>query len=161
MPIELPSLPYPYGALKPYVSGVTLKTLSLGLVVFGLAALPGCAAIQGRVAADSQEILAQAGFERQLPDEPGLPSRQLIEQAGVYKFADPDFCRCVYVGGAEEHAEQQRLRAERLAEREWILGRMVGAGNIDRTMWGPWKPEGLDVVSRAAPSLPGPSAAAR
>ena len=39
--------------------------LSLSLVVFGLAALPGCAAIQGRVAADSKEILAQAGFERQ------------------------------------------------------------------------------------------------
>jgi hypothetical protein len=146
MPTELPSLPY--------------KTLSLSLVVFGLAALPGCAAIQGRVAADSQEILAQAGFERQPLDEPGLPSRQLVEQAGVYKFADPDFCRCVYVGGAEEHAEQQRLRAERLAEREWIVGRGP-TGTVDRTTWGPWKPEGLDVVSRAAPGLPAPSAAAR
>ena len=144
MPIELPSLPY--------------KTLRLSLVVFGLAALPGCAALQGRVAADSEEILAQAGFEREPLDEPGLPSRRLIEQAGVYKFADPDFCRCVYVGGAKEHAELLRLRAERLAEREWFFGRMA---NMDRTMWGPWKPEGLDVVSRAAPGLPAPSVAAR
>jgi hypothetical protein len=149
MSIELPSLPYPH------------RLLRLSLLVFGLAALPGCAYIQGQIAADSQEILAQAGFERKPLDEPGLPSRQLIEQAGAYKFADPDFCRCAYVGGADEHAEQQRLRAERLAEREWILGRMVAAGNIDRTMWGPWKPEGLDVVSRTAPILPAPSAAAR
>jgi hypothetical protein len=138
-----------------------LRLLSLILVVFGLAALPGCAAIQGRVAADSEEILAQAGFERQAPDEPALPSRQLVEQAGVYQFADPDFCRCVYAGGAEEHAELQRLRAERLAEREWFFGRMSSASNIDRTMWGPWKPEGLDVVSRTAPGLPAPLAAAR
>jgi len=133
--------------------------LSLSLVVFGLAALPGCAAIQGRVAADSKEILAQAGFERQPLDEPGLPSRQLVEQAGVYEFDDPDFCRCVYVGGAKEHAELQRLRAERFAEREWILGRMMMP--IDPIVWGPWKPEGLDVVSRASPRLPAPAAAAR
>jgi len=136
-----------------------LKTLSRSLVVFALAALPGCAAIQGRLAADSQEVLAQAGFERQPLDELGLPFRQLVEQAGVYKFADPHFCGCVYVGGAQEHAEQQRLRAERLAEREWILGRMMMP--IDPIVWGPWKPEGLDVVSRASPSLPAPSAAAR
>jgi len=136
-----------------------LKTLSRSLVVFALAALPGCSAIQGRVAADSQEVLAQAGFERQPLDEPGLPTRRLVEQAGVYKFADPHFCGCVYVGGAQEHAEQQRLRAERLAEREWMLVRMMP--NVDRTMWGPWKPEGLDVVSRAAPGLPAPSVAAR
>jgi len=146
MPIELPSLPCP-------------RLLSVSVVAFALAALPGCAAIQGRVAADSQEVLAQAGFEREALDEPGLPTRRLVEQAGVYKFADPDFCRCVYVGGAKEHAELQRLRAERFAEREWILGRMMMP--IDPIVWGPWKPEGLDVVSRAAPGLPGPSAAAR
>ncbi len=116
--------------------------------------------VQGRVAADSEEILAQAGFESEPLDEPGLPSRRLVEQAGVYKFADPDFCRCVYVGGAKEHAELQRLRAERLAEREWISGRMIST-HIDRAIWRPWKPEGLDVVSRAAPSLPAQSVSAR
>jgi hypothetical protein len=126
------------------------RLLKLSLVVFGLAALPGCAALQGRVAADSREILAQAGFERQPLDEPGLPSRQLVEDARVYKFADPDFCRCVYLAGASEHAELQRLRAERIAEREWIMRRLPTASNIDRTIWGPWKPEGLDVVGASA-----------
>jgi hypothetical protein len=124
-----------------------VRRLRRRLVVFGLAALTGCTYIQGQVAADSEEILAQAGFQNQPLDERGLPSRQLVEQADVYKFADPDFCRCVFVGSANEHAELQRLRAERIAEREWIMVRLPTASNIDRTIWGPWKPEGLDVVS--------------
>jgi hypothetical protein len=129
-----------------------IRRLSLSLAFFGLAALPGCAAIQGMVAADSEKILALAGFERQPLDEPGLPSRRLVEQAGVYKFDDPDFCRCVYVGGAKEHAALQRLRAARLAEREWLLSRM--AVTVDPVIWGPWKPEGLDVVSGALAAGP-------
>jgi hypothetical protein len=62
------------------------------IAAFALVALTGCAFVQGQVAADSEEILAQAGFQRSPLDEPGLPSRQLIEDAGTYKFADPDFC---------------------------------------------------------------------
>jgi hypothetical protein len=124
-----------------------LRLLRRSLVIFGLVALPGCAYIQGQVAVDCEDILAQAGFQSQPLDEPGLPSRQLVEQADVYKFADPDFCRCVLVGGAKEHAELKRLRAERLAERAWIMGRWSSSAVIDRTVWGPWKPEGLDVVS--------------
>ena len=55
--------------------------------------LAGCAAIEGRVAADSEEILAQAGFQREPLEGPGLPARQLVGTAGSYRFADPDFCR--------------------------------------------------------------------
>src|SRR5687768_2325754 len=83
--------------------------------------LSGCAAIQALEAADSEEILAEAGFHRQSLDHPGLPSRQLVAQAGMYKFADPDFCVCMYIGGDKEYAELQRLRAERIAERDWAL----------------------------------------
>jgi hypothetical protein len=113
--------------------------------VLALALLAGCSAIQGRVAADSEEILAQAGFQREPLHEPGLPARRLVEQAGTYKFADPDFCGCVYAGGAAQYAELQKLRAARAAEREWILGRgSVQGSPPDRTAWSAWKPEGLE-----------------
>jgi hypothetical protein len=112
--------------------------------------LAGCSTVQGRIAADSEEILAQAGFQREPLHEPGLPARQLVANGGIYKFADPDFCQCVYVGGEKEHAELQKLRAERIAEREWILGRSsVQGGPPDRTMWSAWKPQGLDAVNAA------------
>jgi len=117
-------------------------------IVLAVLALAGCSAIQGRTAADSEEILAQAGFQREPLHEPGLPDRQLVENAGTYKFADPNFCACVYVGGAKEYAELQKLRAERIAEREWILGRSsVQGAPVDRTVWSAWKPEGLDVIA--------------
>lgn len=78
---------------------------------------------------------------------------QLVESAGAYKFADAKFCACVYVGGANEYAALQRLRAERIAEREWIMSRAsVHGAAVDRTAWSAWKPEGLELMS--APVAP-------
>jgi len=110
-------------------------------------ALAGCAAIQQRSALDSEELLAEAGFRREPLNEAGLPERQLVESAGAYKFADARFCACVYVGGADEYAALQKLRAERIAEREWIMSRGPAyAAAADRTAWSAWKPEGLDLM---------------
>src|SRR5688572_5787946 len=80
-----------------------LRQVWLRLAAAAVLALPGCAYLQGQVAADSEEMLTQAGFQRYPLEEPGLPSRQLVEDAGTYKFADPDFCRCVYTGGAKQY----------------------------------------------------------
>ena len=108
--------------------------------------LAGCAAIDGRVAADSEEILAQAGFQREPLDGPGLPARQLVQAGASYRFADPDFCQCVYVGGAKEYAELQRLRTQRIAERDWALFHGSYGNAHSPLVWGAWKPEGLDVI---------------
>jgi hypothetical protein len=123
-----------------------LRQVWLRLAAVAVLALPGCAYLQGQVAADSEEILAQAGFQRQPLDQPGLPSRQLVEAAGIYKFADPDFCQCMYVGGASEYAVLQRLRAERVADRDWILRHASLGSTYDNNFWAAWKPEGLDVI---------------
>ena len=110
-------------------------------------ALAGCSAIQERAALDSEELLAEAGFRREPLTDTALPDRQLVESAGAYKFADAKFCACVYVGGANEYAALQRLRAERMAEREWIMSRgSVHGAAVDRTAWSAWKPEGLDLM---------------
>lgn len=123
-----------------------LRRVWLRLAAAAVLALPGCAYLQGQAAADSEEMLAQAGFQRDPLDEPGLPARQLVEDAGTYKFADPDFCRCVYTGGSRQYAELQRLRAERIAERDWVLRHSSYGNTYSPLVWGPWKPAGLDVV---------------
>ena len=121
-----------------------MKTLTALLLA---AALAGCSAIHGQSAADSEEILAQAGFQREPLEGPGLPARQLVQSGATYRFSDPDFCQCAYVGGAKEYAELQRLRAERVAERNWSL-QHSGYGNTwSPITWGAWNPEGLDVIT--------------
>jgi hypothetical protein len=122
------------------------------------AALAGCAALRGQMAADSEEILSQAGFQRAPLDTPGLPARQLVQTGATYTFADPDFCKCMYVGGAAEYAELRRLRAERIAEHEWAMKSTVYGNAQSPHQWGPWKPEGLDVVTAASGA---PAAAGR
>lgn len=113
-------------------------------------ALAGCSAIEQRSALDAEALLAEAGFRRAAP-EAGLPERQLVESGGAYKFADARFCACVYVGGAAEYAALQRLRAERIAERDWVMSRSPSyVGAADRTAWSAWKPEGLDLAPAAA-----------
>lgn len=112
-------------------------------------ALAGCSAIQARTATDSEEILAQAGFQREPLEGPGLPARQLVQAGSTYRFADPDFCQCVYVGGEKEYAELQRLRAERIAERDWVLRHSSYGNSYSPVVWGAWKLEGLDVIKES------------
>ena len=115
-------------------------------IVFALA-LAGCSSVQERAALDSREILAEAGFRREPLTEPGLPERQLVASGGAYKFADQKFCGCVYVGGAKEYAALEKLRTQRIAEREWIMSRGPSyVAAADRTAWSAWKPEGLELM---------------
>jgi uncharacterized protein YceK len=120
-------------------------------------ALSGCAAIQGQTAGDSENILAEAGFTKQ-PQSAAqaatggatLPARQLtkVDQNGTtaYEFYDPQFCRCVYVGGAQEYAKLQQLRSQRVADHTYALRSFSAPNNTsDVNLWGPWQPEGLDV----------------
>jgi hypothetical protein len=122
---------------------------SLVFLAAAVLALSGCAAIQRQQAADSKELLAQAGFTARIADEPGLPKRQLVAQnsggATAYKFSDPEYCNCLWVGGPSEFAELQRLRQERVREHEQMLKAWSPWTSADPRVWGPWKPEGLDL----------------
>jgi hypothetical protein len=95
---------------------------------------------------DSEEILAQAGFQREPLHGTGLPARQLVQTTAGYSFSDPEFCKCAYVGAEREYAELQRLRAARKADRNWAL-QHGGYGNTGSPIvTGAWDPEGLDVI---------------
>ncbi|HEY3073604.1 MAG TPA: hypothetical protein VGJ74_00375 [Burkholderiales bacterium] len=127
-------------------------------IAAAMLALSGCAAIQGQMAGDSEKILAEAGFTRQ-PQSAAqgatragggtLPARQLarVSENGniAYEFYDPDFCHCVYVGGADEYAKLQQLRSARVAEHAQNLRSWSPSSNSpDPNVWGAWQPEGLD-----------------
>ena len=127
-------------------------------IAAAMLALSGCAAIQGQAAGDSENILAQAGFTKEPRNAAQgattatgttLPARQLTKLtengATAYEFYDPDFCRCVYVGGENENAKLQELRKARLAEHAQNLSSWNPMSNSPATnVWGPWEPEGLD-----------------
>ena len=124
-----------------------------------IVALSGCAALQGQKAGDSENILAEAGFTKQPQSAAqgatsagggALPARQLtrVSQNGntAYEFYDPQFCNCVYIGGAQEYAKLQELRSARVADHAKNLQAWSPMSNSpDPNVWGPWEPEGLDL----------------
>jgi hypothetical protein len=83
-------------------------------------ALGGCAAIERQQTADTEKLLAAAGFQMrpaesaaQQQDLADTPPRRIVARREgaktVYTYADPQNCRCLYVGGAEAYAQYREL----------------------------------------------------
>jgi len=99
----------------------------------GLVTLSGCASVRQREAADTGQLLTAAGFQQRLADSPerlarlrSMPPLKLVARNEdgrvIYTFADPERCRCLYVGGAEEYATYQRLGLQHEVSREVDAG---------------------------------------
>src|SRR5215471_15471744 len=97
------------------------------LTILTMVLLTGCATIRRLQARDTEELLTAAGFKQQLVgaadtkplDEP--PYRLVSRTKGgtvQYTYADPENCRCVYLGGAKEYTEYRRLATERRLDDE-------------------------------------------
>jgi len=108
-----------------------------------LVTLSGCASVRQREAADTERLLTAAGFQQRLADSPEglahlrtMPPLKLVARNEdgrvVYIFADPESCRCLYVGGAKEYATYQRLVLQQEVRRE------VDAGSGPWRLWGSW-----------------------
>jgi uncharacterized protein YceK len=102
------------------------------LTVFTLTAavvLTGCATIRDSQAQDTGRLLSAAGFTMQHADAAeqqlgATPPYHLVSRtrngAVEYVYADPDHCKCVYVGGPAEYAKYRRLhRQDRIATDPW------------------------------------------
>jgi len=98
-------------------------------LLLGVLALSGCASVRRQEAADTERLLTGAGFQQRLADSPErlahlrtMPPLKLVarEKDGqvVYTFADPESCRCLYVGGTKEYAKYRHLAAEQEVRRE-------------------------------------------
>ena len=112
-------------------------------------ALGGCATIRRHATLDTEQVLAAAGFVMKLGDTPeklaslqALKPRTLLpqERGGqlYYVYADPEACRCLYVGTESQYQEYQRLvLAQRRADEEL----MAAQDNLSATLnWGIWDP---------------------
>ena len=81
----------------------------------------GCAIVQRLETRETERMLAAAGFHIYPADTPerredlrSMPPHRIVSRITdskvVYTYADPDHCRCVYVGGDKEYSEYERLR---------------------------------------------------
>jgi hypothetical protein len=106
-----------------------------------LLALSGCATMRGHEEASTERRLAAAGFQMRPADSPErlrhlatMPSRKMVARKKdgnvMYTFADPDNCRCLYVGGAKEYAEYERGLEKEVA-------RAMDESSMDWDLWIP------------------------
>jgi hypothetical protein len=116
-----------------------------GLFVTALAALSGCATLRGQDA-DTEQLLAKAGFQKRNADSPeqarnlaSMPPFRLVargvDRDVAYTYADPVSCHCLYIGGPQQYVEYQRLATEReIAEGDlWAEN-----DGMDWGLWGGW-----------------------
>jgi hypothetical protein len=117
-------------------------TTLLGALLVAAAALSlvGCATLHRSEAQNTEQVLAAAGFRAKPADTPAklenlktMPPRKLVSHVEdghfVYSYADPDNCRCLYVGGETEYSAFQKLSIEKqiaderyLAATDWDMG---------------------------------------
>jgi hypothetical protein len=114
-------------------------------------ALGGCATIRRHETQGTEQVLSAAGFQMQLGDTPEklaslrvLPTRRLVPQARdgrlYYVYADPEVCRCLFVGAEPQYQEYQRLALrKRIADEELMAAQnILSASTMNWGLWGPW-----------------------
>jgi hypothetical protein len=119
------------------------RVLSLALAAAMM--LTGCATLRRSEARSTEELLAAAGFtmrpadtaERQQRLAARPPYRlesHVKDGTAVYTYADPDLCKCLYVGGSKEYSEYQRLRLQRQIAADEAWG--THAADTEWDVWG-------------------------
>ena len=124
------------------------RTAILPLVALGLS-LTGCAAIRGHQTAETEEVLAAAGFQMKPADTPAklahlqtLTPRKVVRYTRDgqvhYVYADPETCKCLYVGDEQRYQKFQELSLQKKIADEQ---RSAARANWEASMnwWGgPW-----------------------
>jgi hypothetical protein len=115
-----------------------------------VAALAGCAALERQEAAYTEKLLSEAGFHR-LPAESGrrqqdladLPPREVVVRREgvktVYAYADPQGCRCLYIGGPKAYAKYREFAVSEAIARDMSLAAPNSAAT-NFPVWAAWDP---------------------
>jgi hypothetical protein len=94
----------------------------------------------------TEQLLAAAGFEMKIADTPEklanlstlTPRRTLIPQERnnqlYYVYADPDLCKCLYVGTSTQY--EQALQKSYESDQSIAVGQQVNA--LAWELWAPW-----------------------
>ena len=119
-------------------------TLVLPLIALGLS-VTGCAAIRAHQAAETEQVLAAAGFQVKPADTPEklahlqtLTPRKVVRYVRdgqpQYVYADPETCKCLYVGDEQRYQKFQELSLQKKIADEQLS---AAQANWDASMdWG-------------------------
>ena len=125
----------------------TIPILPL-VVALGLS-VTGCASVRAHQTAETEQILAAAGFQVEPADTPErlaylqtLTPRKVVpdvrEGQPQYVYADPQTCKCLYVGDEPRYQKFQELSLQKKIADEQLS---AARANWDASMnwWGgPW-----------------------
>ena len=126
------------------------RTAILPLVALGLS-LTGCAAIRAHQTAETEQVLAAAGFQVKPADTPAklahlqtLTPRKVVRYTRDgqmhYVYADPETCTCLFVGDEQRYQKYQELSLQKQIADEQMS---AAQSNLDASMhwrdWDPWR----------------------
>jgi hypothetical protein len=95
-------------------------------------------------------LLAAAGFTMRPADTPEklahlrtMPVRTIISRSKsdqlVFTYADPDYCKCLWVGNGRQYNAYQRLAEQRqVAQMRLMAAEEAEMASMNWGMWGPW-----------------------
>jgi hypothetical protein len=110
----------------------------------------GCAYFARQSAQDTENLLAAAGFTMKPADTPEklahlrtMPLRTIVSRSKsdqlVFTYADPDYCKCLWVGNASQYNAYQRLVEQRqVAQIRLMAAQEEEMASMNWGMWGPW-----------------------
>jgi hypothetical protein len=125
------------------------RTAILPLVALGLS-LTGCAAIRTHQTAETEQVLAAAGFQMKPADTPAklahlqtLTPRTVVRSTRDgqvhYVYADPETCRCLYVGDEQRYQKYQELSLQKqIADEQLSAAQANRNASMNWGAWGPW-----------------------
>ncbi len=112
--------------------------------------LAGCAYLRTQQAEQIDPMLAAAGFQMRPADSPEKleqlktmpPLKVVPRQEGDQTFfvvADPDACKCLYVGNAKNYERYERISLrQEAAQTRLEAAEMDENASMEWGMWGPW-----------------------
>ncbi len=128
------------------IRGLRVVASGLGLVL----AIGGCAYSARQQAQDTENLLAAADFTMRPANTPekldhlrGMPLRTIVTRTKndqlVFTYADPDYCKCLWVGNAKQYNAYQRLVQQRqIAQMRLMAAEDAEMNSMNWGMWGPW-----------------------
>jgi len=124
-------------------------TRILPLVALGLS-VTGCAAIRAHQIVETEQVLAAAGFQVKPADTPEklahlqtLTPRKVVRYTRdgqpQYVYADPETCKCLYVGDEQRYQKYQELSLQKqIADEQMSAAETNWDASINWGAWGPW-----------------------
>jgi uncharacterized protein YdbL (DUF1318 family) len=110
----------------------------------------GCAAMRRSDVDTQEQLLSAAGFQMKLADTPDklkhlqeLTSQKLVPHTRdgklYYVYADPEFCKCMFVGNEPAYQKYQDLALkQKLSQERLNAAAMNENAAMNWGMWGPY-----------------------